>query len=182
MFSVWKVKVIRPVTLTLTLTLTLSWLIQNVYYWCHVTSCHVMSRYVTLCNVMVRPAMPRPATSCHVRSRLVTSCHVMPRCVTSCHITSCHVVSRHVTYCHVMPRWLSRRVPISYRISGISSSSLLIFWPSTCREKWIKISKLIILVIYIYIHVSQCEMWMNGNPNWIIKHDKCVSVYTGTSL
>ena len=32
MFSVWKVKVIRPVTLTLTLTLTLSWLIQNVYY------------------------------------------------------------------------------------------------------------------------------------------------------
>ena len=32
MVLVWKVKVIRPVTLTL--TLTLSWLIQNVYY-CH---------------------------------------------------------------------------------------------------------------------------------------------------
>ena len=85
----------------------------------HVTPCHVMSRYVTPCNVMVRPAMSRPATSCHVRSRLVTSCHVMLRCVTSCHITSCHVLSRHVTSCHVMPRWLSRRVPISYRISGI---------------------------------------------------------------
>ena len=33
MFSVWKVKVIRSVTLTLTLTLTLSWFIQKLYYY-----------------------------------------------------------------------------------------------------------------------------------------------------
>ena len=76
----------------------------------HVTSCHVMSRHVTLCHVM---------------SRLVTSCHVVSRHATSLHVTSCHVMSRPVTSCHVMPRWLSRRVPIPYRISGISSSYVL---------------------------------------------------------
>ena len=88
----------------------------------HVTPCHVMSRHVTSWCVQPCHVQPRHVTSCHVRSHLFTSCHVMPRCVTSCHITSCHVVSRHVTSCHVMPRWLPRRVPISYRISGISSS------------------------------------------------------------
>ena len=33
MVSVWKVKVIRSVTLTLTSTLTLSWFIQKLYYY-----------------------------------------------------------------------------------------------------------------------------------------------------
>ena len=102
--------------------------------YCHVTSCHVMQRH---------------ATSYHVMSRHATSCHVMSRHATSCHVTSRHVTSRHATSCHVMSRrksrtvtrpalhcqltfhtqliqirhnrvcWLSRRVPIPYRISGI---------------------------------------------------------------
>ena len=50
--------------------------------YCHVTSCHVMSRHVT---------------SCYIISHHVTSCHVMSR-----HITSCHVMSRHATLCNVM--------------------------------------------------------------------------------
>ena len=50
--------------------------------YCHVTSCHVMSRHVT---------------SCHVMLHHFTSCHVMPR-----HVTSCHVMSRHVTSCNVL--------------------------------------------------------------------------------
>ena len=66
------------------------------------------SRYVTPCNVMVRPAMSRPATSCHVRSCQVTSCHVfvtsclvVSRLATSLHVISCHVMSRPVTSCHI---------------------------------------------------------------------------------
>ena len=105
----------------------------------HVTSCHVMSCHVMSCHVM-----PRLATSCHVLPRHVTSCratscHVMSRHVTSCHVMSRHVMSRrksrdgHTTNAslstdlfhtkliqirHNRVRWLSRRVPIPYRISG----------------------------------------------------------------
>ena len=88
--------------------------------------------------------IPRHATSCHVMSRHVTSCHVIH--VISRHVTSCHVMSRHVMSrrkswdCHTTNaslsttdffhkqliqirhnriRWLSRRVLIPYRISGI---------------------------------------------------------------
>ena len=84
---------------------------------CH--SCHVMPRHVTLCNAMSRLVTSCHVTSCHVMSRHVTSCHVMSRLVTSCHVVSRHATSLHVTSCHVMSRWLSRRVPIPYRISGI---------------------------------------------------------------
>ena len=92
--------------------------------------------------------MSHHVTSCNVTSRLATSCHVMPRHVvsrhvTSCHVTSCYVMSRrksrdgHTTNAplstdffhtqfiwikHDRVRWLSRRLPIPYRISGIRSS------------------------------------------------------------
>ena len=107
----------------------------------HVTSCYVMSRNFTLCHVM-----SRHVTSCHVLSRHVTS-----RLATSCHVMPCHVMLRHGTSCHVESRgtvtrptlhcqltfstrnsfelsmtvfvgWLSRRLSIPYRISGIWSS------------------------------------------------------------
>ena len=115
----------------------------------HVTSCHVASRHVTSCHVM-----PRHVTSCHVMSRHVTSCHVMSRHATSCHVTSCHVTSCHFMSRHVTSNvagrltinaslstdffrtqliqirhnrvlWLSRRVPIPYRISGKLSSWII---------------------------------------------------------
>ena len=77
--------------------------------YCHITSCHVMSRHVTSCHVMPRHAtschvMPRHVTPCHIMSRHVTSCHVMSRPVTSCHVLPYHILPRHVTSCHVMPR------------------------------------------------------------------------------
>ena len=119
---------------------------------CHVTSCHVMSschvmylmsRHVTSCHI----------TSCHVMSRHVMSGHVMSRHVTFCpvmsrHVISCYVISRrksrdgHATNAslstdffhtqsiqikHERVRWLSRRLPIQYRISGIWSSFFLNF-------------------------------------------------------
>ena len=106
---------------------------------CRVTSRHIMPRHVTSCHVIPRHVMPchvtsRPATSCHVMSRYITPCHVMSRPAMSRHVTLCLVMSRHATLCHVMPRhvmsrrvtschvmsrWLSRRVLIPYRISGI---------------------------------------------------------------
>ena len=85
----------------------------------HATSCHVVSRHVTSCHVLPCHVQPRHVTSCHVMSRLVTSRHVVSRHATSLHVTSCHVMSRPVTS---MARWLSRWVPIPYRISGILSS------------------------------------------------------------
>ena len=109
----------------------------------HVTSCHVMSRHVTSCHVMSRHVISRNVTSGHVTSCHVTSCHVLPRHVTSRHVTSCYVISRrksrdgHTTNAslstdffhtqsiqikHDRVRWLSRRLPIPYRISGIWSS------------------------------------------------------------
>ena len=109
----------------------------------HVTSCYVMSRNFTSCHIMSRHVTSRLATSCHVMprhvvSRHVTSCHVMSR-----HATSWYVMSRrksrdgHTTNAplstdffhtqfiwikHDRVRWLSRRLPIPYRISGIWSS------------------------------------------------------------
>ena len=70
---------------------------------CHATSCHVMPRHVTSFHVLSRPA--RHVTSCHVMSRHFTSWHAMPHHVTSRHvIISCHVMLRDVMWCHVMPR------------------------------------------------------------------------------
>mgnify|MGYP003460703449 CR=1 FL=1 len=109
----------------------------------HFTSCHVMSRHVTSCHVMY--LMSRHGTSCHVMSYHVMSRHVTSRHVTSCpvmsrHVISCYVISRrksrdgHATNAslstdffhtqsiqikHDRVRWLSRRLPIQYRISGI---------------------------------------------------------------
>ena len=110
----------------------------------HATSCHVMPHHVTSCHVKSRHATwPRHVTSCHVMSRHVTSGHV-----TSCHVMSCHVMSRRKSRdCHTINaslstdffhtlliqvkhnrvHWLSRRVPIPYRISGILSSLFLKF-------------------------------------------------------
>ena len=118
----------------------------------HVTSCHVMSRHSTSCHVMY--LMSRHATPCHVmpyhvmsrhvKSCHVTSCHVLPR-----HVTSCYVISRrksrngHTTNAslstdffhtksiqikHDRVRWLSRRLPIPYRISGIWSSCVFVLF------------------------------------------------------
>ena len=116
---------------------------------CHVMSRHVTSRHVTSCYVMY--LMSRHGTSCHVMSYHVMSRHVTSRHVTSCHISplmsrhviSCYVISRrksrdgHMTNAslstdffhtqsiqikHDRVRWLSRRLPIQYRISGIWSS------------------------------------------------------------
>ena len=108
----------------------------------HVTSCHVMSRHVMSCHVMSRHVTSHHVT---VMSRLARSCNVMPRHVMSRHVisrhvTSCYVISRrksrdgHTTNAslstdfshmqliqikHDRVRWLSRRLPIPYRISGI---------------------------------------------------------------
>ena len=116
--------------------------------WC--TLCHVMARHVMSYHVMSRHVTSRHVTSCH-HARWCTSCHVMSRHVTSCHIfprhvTSCHIMLRHITskvadghatnaslstdffhtqsiqIKHDRVRWLSRRLPIQYRISGIWSS------------------------------------------------------------
>ena len=114
----------------------------------HVTSCHVMSRHVTSCHVMPRHVLHGHVTSCHVNY-----CHVVSRHVTSRHATSWHVMSRrksrdgHTTNAslstvlfhtqliwikHDRVRWLSRRLPIPYRISGIWSSFFyFIFFYST---------------------------------------------------
>ena len=121
---------------------------------CH-TSCHVMSRHVMSCHVMSRNVTSCHVMSCHVMSRLAPSCHVMPRHVMSRHVTSrhvtssCYVISRrksrdgHTTNAslstdffhtqliqikHDRVRWLSRRLPIPYRISGIWSSFFLFFF------------------------------------------------------
>ena len=112
-------------------------------------TCHVMSRHVTSCHVMY--LMSRHGTSCHVMSyhvmsRHVTSCHILPRHVTSCHIALRHITSKFagrsrdqrfianwlfhtqsIQIKHDRVRWLSRRLPIQYRISGIWSSFIFIF-------------------------------------------------------
>ena len=110
----------------------------------HVTSWHVMPRYVTSCHVM-----PRHVASCQVRPCHVMSCHVTSGQAMSRHVTSRHVVScRKSRDCHTSNaslstdffhtqliqvrhnrvRWLSRRVPIPYRISGILSSFIYFFF------------------------------------------------------
>ena len=114
----------------------------------HVTSCHIKSRHVTSIHVMSPHvtschAISRHVTSCHVMPRYATSCHVISRHITSHHVMSCHVMSHrksrdgHTTNAllstdffhaqliqirHNRVCWLSRRVPIPYRISGILSS------------------------------------------------------------
>ena len=114
----------------------------------HVTSCHVTSRHVTSCHHATW------CTSCHVMSR-----HVMSRHVTSCpvmsrHVISCYVISRrksrdgHATNAslstdffhtqsiqikHDRVRWLSRRLPIQYRISGIWSSLIFLYFSTTYK-------------------------------------------------
>ena len=110
---------------------------------CHVTSrhfmsCHVTSRHVTSCHVMPRHIMSRHVMSRHVTSCHVTSCHVVSRHIMSCHVMSrrksrdCHMINASLStdffhtqliqVRHNRVRWLSRRVPIPYRISGILSS------------------------------------------------------------
>ena len=114
----------------------------------HVTSRHVVSRNVTSCHVM-----SRLAPSCNVMPR-----HVMSRHVISRHVTSCYVISRrksrdgHTTNAslstdffhmqliqikHDRVRWLSRRLPIQYRISGIWSSSWIVqyHFSKVCRAE-----------------------------------------------
>ena len=109
----------------------------------YVALCHVISRHVTSCHVMTRDVphgTPCHVMSYHVMSRHVTSCPVMSR-----HVISCYVISRrksrdgHATNAslstdffhmqsiqikHDRVRWLSRRLPIQYRFSGIWSSYL----------------------------------------------------------
>ena len=143
----------------------------------HVMSCHVMSR---LSHVMSRHATSRNVTSCHVMSRHVmsrhiTSCHVMSCHTTSRHVTSCHVMSRRKSHdCNTINaslstdlfhtqliqvrynrvRWLSRRVPITYRISGILSSSFMYsFIPSAITR--ITYHNVIMLGILIYTDQSR---------------------------
>ena len=108
----------------------------------HATSCRVMSRQAMSRHVMSCHVTSRHVTSCHVMSRHVTSYHVTSCRVVSRHIMSCHVMSRRKSRdCHTINaslsfdffhtqliqvrynrvRWLSRRVPIPYRISGILS-------------------------------------------------------------
>ena len=113
----------------------------------HVTSCHVMSRHVTWCtscHVMSRHVTSRHVTSFHPAT-WCTSCHVMSHLSPSCprHVLSCYVISRRksrnghainaslstdffhtqsIQIKHDRVRWLSRRLPIQYRISGIWSS------------------------------------------------------------
>ena len=168
----------------------------------HVTSCHVMSRHVMSCHVMTRHVMSRHVTSCHVMSRLAPSCHVMPRNVMSRHVisrhvTSCYVISRrksrdgHTTNAslstdffhtqliqirHDRVRWLSRRLPIPYRISGIWSSYILnikykhiiyVFFALPYLYSNIY-NSIWILNIYLNIHISKREQgtrW-GGYQRW----------------
>ena len=108
---------------------------------CHVTLCHVMPRdvpHVTSCHAMSRHVISRNVMSRHVMSRHVTSCPVMSRHVTSCYVISLrksrdghttntllstdffHTQSIQIKHDRVC--WLSRSLPIPYRISGIWSS------------------------------------------------------------
>ena len=118
---------------------------------CHVmSSCHVM--YLMSRHGTSRHVISRHVTSCHVTScHVISSCHVMylmSRHVTSFpvmsrHVLSCYVISRRksrnghainaslstdffhtqsIQIKHDRVRWLSRRLPIQYRISGIWSS------------------------------------------------------------
>ena len=119
----------------------------------HVASCcYVMSPKFTSCYVMSRNSTSCHTTSCHVLPRHDTSLmsrHATSRNVTSGHVTSCYVISRqksrdgHTTNAslstnffhmqliqikHDRVRWLSRRLPIPYRISGIWSSYFILFF------------------------------------------------------
>ena len=147
----------------------------------HFTSCHVMSRHVTSCHVMPRD-VPH-VTSCHVMSYHVMSRHVTSRHVTSCpvmsrHVISCYVISRrksrdsHATNAslstdffhtqsiqikHDRVRWLSRRLPIQYRISGIWSSFNMNFGYNTVNmvEAWLPLLtfpayKTLIITLFCY--------------------------------
>ena len=116
----------------------------------HVTSCqscHVMPHmphHATSCtstswHVMSHHVISRNVTSClrHVMSHLAPSCHVMSYHVTSYHVESRGTVTRptlpqltsstrnRIQIKHDRVRWLSRRLPIQCRISGISSSIFL---------------------------------------------------------
>ena len=99
--------------------------------YCHVTSCHVMSRHsyviprhVTSCNVLSRPCrhchvlITSFHTSRHVISHHGTPCHVMSRHVTSYHVTSCYVMSCDVTSCHVIPRHATSRHVMSRHVTS----------------------------------------------------------------
>ena len=133
---------------------------------CHVMSYHVMSRHVT----------SRHVTSCHVMSRHVTSCPVMSR-----HVISCYVISRrksrdgHVTNAslstdffhtqsiqikHDRVRWLSRMLPIQYRISGIWSSYvclLIHIYTCTIMNMYCILCTYISIVYYIVVIVRTTE-------------------------
>ena len=146
----------------------------------HVTSCHVMSRHATWCTSC--HVMARHVTSFHVMSRHVTSCHViylMSRHGTSCHVMSRHVISfyvishrksrdGHATNAslstdffhtqsiqikHDRVRWLSRRLPIQYRISGIWSSCLCCVY----GNKWNRF-------VFCYL-IGVCGEWLRNSSD-----------------
>ena len=95
------------------------------------TSCHVIPRHVTSCHVMLRHVMSRLATLWHVKPRNVTSWHVMSRRkswdghTTNASLSTDFFHTQLIQIRHNCVRWLSRRVPIPYRISGILSSLIL---------------------------------------------------------
>ena len=156
----------------------------------HVTSCHVMSRHATWCTSC--HVMARHVTSCHIPLCHVMSRHVMSRHVTSCpvmsrHVISCYVKSRrksrdgHATNAslsteffhtqsiqikHDHVRWLSRRLPIQYRLSGIwSSCHILPFQAEIQKNLW--------MVSTNPIFCTQ------GLPNWWKKRTPNTSVTDG---
>ena len=158
----------------------------------HVTSCHVMPRdvlHVTLCHVMSRHVMSYHVMSRHVTSCHVTSCHVLPRHVTSRHVTSCYVISRRKSWDghastnaslstdffhtqsiqikHDRVRWLSRRLPIQYRISGIWSSFIYVM---LCYVKF----------VYLLMRLSSCLI--KGNLLTYLLASHCITLLNRISL
>ena len=136
----------------------------------YVTSCHAMSRHAMSCNV--------------------TSCHILPRHVTSRHVTSCYIISLrksrdgHTTNAslstdffhtqsiqikHDRVRWLSRRLPIPYRISGIWSS--FICWRQDIIQQWNRGS-------YINFFYFYYNLMPSTFINWIfVSLTKFISLY-----
>ena len=78
--------------------------------------------------------MSRHVTSCHVMSRHVISCYVISRRksrdghTTNASLSTDFFHTQSIQIKHDRVRWLSRRLPIQYRISGIWSSFFFFFY------------------------------------------------------
>ena len=109
--------------------------------------------------------------SCHVMSRSVTSCHVMPHHGTSRrksrdgHTTNASLSTdffhtQLIQIKHDRVRWLSRRLPIPYRISGIWSSLFLF------------------LALFLYDNHHEVYIWQGW---WPVQTEDSTNLHTGSA-